>query len=108
VLDRVRLTAAPLRFGAGVKGKVLESFAAGVPCVMTPVAAEGLALGDALVGDDAAALAALILRVHGSAALHRDAVQAGRAALGDFSTAAVEAGLRAAIAGENQRGRATA
>ena len=29
--DRVRLTVAPLRFGAGIKGKVLESFAAGVP-----------------------------------------------------------------------------
>ena len=35
VFDRVRLTVAPLRYGAGVKGKVLESFAAGVPCVMS-------------------------------------------------------------------------
>ena len=34
VFDRVRLTVAPLRYGAGVKGKVLDSFAAGVPCVM--------------------------------------------------------------------------
>src|SRR5262249_12332773 len=39
---RVRLSVAPLRFGAGVKGKVLESFAAGLPCVMSPVAAEGI------------------------------------------------------------------
>jgi glycosyltransferase involved in cell wall biosynthesis len=57
VFDRVRLTVAPLRFGAGVKGKVLDSLASGVPCVMSPVAAEGLALPPALqdlVGQDAA------------------------------------------------------
>ena len=54
VFDRVRLTVAPLRFGAGVKGKVLDSFAAGVPCVMSEVAAEGLVLSPvlrALVGE---------------------------------------------------------
>ncbi len=48
VFDRVRLTIAPLRYGAGLKGKVLDSLAAGVPCVMTPVAAEGLNLPDDL------------------------------------------------------------
>ena len=77
VFDRVRLTVAPLRFGAGVKGKVLESLAAGVPCVTTPVAAEGIALtgelGSAVVaGPDA--LAAQIIR------LHEDAQAAGAAA----------------------------
>jgi Glycosyl transferases group 1 len=44
VFDQVRLTVAPLRFGAGIKGKVLESFAAELPCVMTSVAVEGLPL----------------------------------------------------------------
>ena len=44
VFERVRLTIAPLRYGAGLKGKVLESFAAGIPCVMTTIAAEGLDL----------------------------------------------------------------
>ncbi len=33
---------APLRFGAGVKGKVLEAMGYGLPVVMTPVAAEGI------------------------------------------------------------------
>ena len=64
---QVRLTVAPLRYGAGVKGKVLDSLAAGVPCIMSPVAAEGLELPDsllALVSEDAAALAALICRLH--------------------------------------------
>jgi len=69
VLDRVRLTVAPLRFGAGVKGKVLESLAAGVPCVMSPMAAEGIALPPqlkALVVDDADRMADLIVHLNDS------------------------------------------
>jgi glycosyltransferase involved in cell wall biosynthesis len=67
VFDTVRLTVAPLRFGAGIKGKVLDSFAAGLPCVMTSTAAEGLTLTGSLahlVAADAAGLAALILHLH--------------------------------------------
>jgi glycosyltransferase involved in cell wall biosynthesis len=48
VFHRVRCTVAPLRYGAGIKGKVLDSFAHGLPCVMTEVAAEGLPLGKEL------------------------------------------------------------
>jgi glycosyltransferase involved in cell wall biosynthesis len=33
---------APLRFGAGVKGKVCEAMAAGIPVITTPIGAEGL------------------------------------------------------------------
>jgi glycosyltransferase involved in cell wall biosynthesis len=43
-LEERRLTVAPLRYGAGVKGKVLESLSRGVPCVASPVAAEGMDL----------------------------------------------------------------
>jgi glycosyltransferase involved in cell wall biosynthesis len=80
VLGAVRLTVAPLRFGAGIKGKVLESFAAGVPCVMSPIAAEGLPLAAPLTGlvaDGADAIAATILRVHDDEALHRAVAAAG-------------------------------
>ena len=49
-LNQAGLSVAPLRFGAGIKGKVLESLSAGVPCIMTPVAAEGLALPKSLRG----------------------------------------------------------
>ena len=38
----LRLSVAPLRFGAGMKGKVVSSLAAGVPCVGTSVAVEGM------------------------------------------------------------------
>jgi glycosyltransferase involved in cell wall biosynthesis len=70
VYARARLAIAPLRFGAGIKGKVLEAFAARLPCVMTPVAAEGLPLPTIVhtaVGKDAEALADLICQLHGDA-----------------------------------------
>ena len=41
-------TVAPLRYGAGVKGKVLTSLALGLPCVMSEIAAEGIPLPAAL------------------------------------------------------------
>jgi glycosyltransferase involved in cell wall biosynthesis len=103
VLDRVRLTVAPLRFGAGVKAKVLDSMAAGVPCVMTPIAAEGLGLPpllQAMVGADAAALAALICGYHGDATRHKAAAQAGLALIQDaHSEAVVAAALQGALGG---------
>lgn len=79
-LHQHRCTIAPLRFGAGIKGKVLESFAHGLPCVMTPIAAEGLKLPKLLqwlVADDADGIAAKVLAVHSD-----DAVNAGFAAAG--------------------------
>jgi glycosyltransferase involved in cell wall biosynthesis len=67
VFNAVRLTVAPLRYGAGIKGKVLESFAAGLPCVLTPIAAEGMDLPEPLasaVAQDAEGIAASIVRLH--------------------------------------------
>jgi len=101
IFARVRLTAAPLRFGAGVKGKVLQSFAAGLPCVMSPIAAEGLSLPeglDTLVGRDAAELAGLITLMHTDAARNGRAARAGRAWLArDFSAQSIRRQLRSAI-----------
>lgn len=65
--ERSRLTVAPLRFGAGVKGKVGQSLAHGVPCVATSIAAEGMRLIDGcsiLIADDAGEFARSILTLH--------------------------------------------
>jgi glycosyltransferase involved in cell wall biosynthesis len=101
LFDRVRLTVAPLRFGAGVKGKVLDSLASGVPCAMTPVAAEGIGLPPslaALIAGDAAGLAALILRLHHDAQAHDAAARAGRALIrAQHDEAVVAAALEAAV-----------
>jgi O-antigen biosynthesis protein len=59
-----RLAVAPLRYGAGVKGKVGEAMSLGVPIVLTSVAAEGLHLQGgvhAAVADDAPSMAEHIL-----------------------------------------------
>lgn len=66
-MDGLCLTVAPLRYGAGAKGKVASSLAAGVPCVGTGIAAEGMRLEPGLeiaLGEDAAEIARQICRVH--------------------------------------------
>lgn len=40
--ESLRLTVAPLRYGAGVKGKINQSLAHGVPVVTTAIGAEGI------------------------------------------------------------------
>lgn len=66
-LGKLRLTVAPLRYGAGAKGKVASSVVNGVPVIGTSVAFEGMGLGpDAIVAADSPALMAKeIIRVHG-------------------------------------------
>jgi glycosyltransferase involved in cell wall biosynthesis len=51
LLDTMRLTVAPLRYGAGFKGKVAASLAHGVPVIGTSIAIEGTGL---LAGDGVA------------------------------------------------------
>jgi len=59
-LGRARVHVNPMRFGAGLKQKFLDSLAAGLPFVTTSIGAEGFPLGDvrgSLVADDPAGLA---------------------------------------------------
>ncbi|MBU3560604.1 glycosyltransferase [Polynucleobacter hallstattensis] len=44
ILDSARVSIAPLRFGAGVKGKIASSMAAGLPVVASLLATEGMEL----------------------------------------------------------------
>lgn len=62
-----RIAVAPLRYGAGVKGKVNFSMAHGQPVVATSCAAEGMHLThghDVLVADDAESFAARIVELY--------------------------------------------
>ena len=64
--DRSRVFVAPLRYGAGMKGKVGQSLAHGLPVVATQVGAEGMGLQDGvhvLVAEDEEAFAAQVLQV---------------------------------------------
>jgi Predicted glycosyltransferases len=80
--DRIRLSVAPLRFGAGTKGKVALSLAHGLPCVLTRCAAEGMELAEGtevVVADDPAAMADAILHVYRDEAAWRALSDAGLA-----------------------------
>ena len=76
---RARLSVSPLRYGAGVKGKVVAALWDGLPVVCTTVANEGLGLVDgteAAVADTAAEFASRIV------ALWRDPAAAAALARG--------------------------
>ena len=62
-----RVFVAPLRYGAGAKGKVGQAMAAGLPCVLTTVAAEGLGLQNgrhALIVDSPAEFAQAVATLY--------------------------------------------
>lgn len=71
-MDGVRIGLAPLRYGAGVKGKINLSMAHGQPVVATPCAVEGMHLRDGrdvLVAESAEDYAAAVLRLYDDEAL---------------------------------------
>lgn len=88
-LARCWVSIAPLRFGAGMKGKVGEALAAGAPVVTTAFGAQGYTLVDgehALIADDAPAFAAAVIRLLGSPPLREALGAAGvRVIAGRFS-----------------------
>lgn len=95
VMQRARVSVVPLRYGAGVKGKIYESMAHGVPVVCTTVAAEGMGLVDGeqvLIADTAEAFAAAVVRVHEDADLWEGLSQEGQAHI--RRTVSREAGMR--------------
>ncbi len=80
-LDGCRLSIAPLRYGAGVKGKVNQAMAHGLPVVATAAAVEGMHLRDGhdvLVADDAQAFSAAVLRLYSDEALWSSIAAHGR------------------------------
>ncbi len=76
-----RISVAPLRYGAGMKGKVGEALSAGIPLVTTTSGAEGMGLEDgrhALVADGAAAFADAVIRLYQDPGLRARLVAEGR------------------------------
>jgi GT2 family glycosyltransferase/glycosyltransferase involved in cell wall biosynthesis len=98
MLDGCRLSVAPLRYGAGVKGKVNQSMAHGQPVVATTVAAEGMYLKhgtDVLVADDADAFAREVIRLYTDEPLWTRLADGGLANIANhFSFAAAAQALR--------------
>jgi glycosyltransferase involved in cell wall biosynthesis len=71
-MDGSRISVAPLRYGAGVKGKINTAMSYGLPVVATTLGVEGMhvrAGDDVLVADEPAAFAAAIVRLYRDEAL---------------------------------------
>ncbi len=69
---RCRLSVASLRYGAGIKGKIGTSLGYGVPCVATPIAADGMGLTNrvnVMIGADAASFADAVIEAYQDEAL---------------------------------------
>jgi glycosyltransferase involved in cell wall biosynthesis len=76
-----RLSVAPIRFGAGIKGKILSSLGCGTPCVATRIAAEGTGLTDGtnlLIADSAESFADAVVRAYTSPELWSSLSARGR------------------------------
>jgi len=101
LFEQVRMSIAPLRFGAGLKGKVHHSLARGLPCVATPVAAEGLGLMPnlhAVLAERPSDFAEGMARLNSDRDLWQRVSIEGRAHVEHyFSDSAFSAGLGAAL-----------
>jgi GT2 family glycosyltransferase/SAM-dependent methyltransferase/glycosyltransferase involved in cell wall biosynthesis len=90
--QQARVMVAPLRYGAGMKGKVTQSLAAGLPVVTTPIGAEGLGAVDGLdlmIAEQPVELAERIVRLIREDELWRELSAAGLQLAGRVASPAV-------------------
>lgn len=80
VMSAARICLAPLRFGAGIKGKIVDAMLCGTPNVTTPIGAEGMA-GDmpwpGAIAESAQGLADAAVRLYQDQGLWQQAQRAG-------------------------------
>ncbi|MDT8449751.1 MAG: glycosyltransferase, partial [Wenzhouxiangellaceae bacterium] len=97
-----RISVAPLRYGAGVKGKVNQAMAHGLPVVATSCAAEGMFAVDGrdiLLADDAETFAARIVELYLDRDLWNRLAEGGRRNVEQyFSVDTARRALRALLA----------
>lgn len=98
---KARVFVSPLRYGAGLKGKLGQSFAYGLPVVTTSIGAEGFALcngRDAFVADAEEEFAEKVLKVYQDRNLWETFSRNGRSLIEeDFSPEAVKEKVRALL-----------
>src|SRR4029077_18967392 len=80
-LESALVSVAPLRFGSGMKGKIGEAMAWGIPVVTTTIGAEGMGLqdgGEALIADTPEDFARRIFELHQNPELWESVAQNAR------------------------------
>ena len=87
---RGRVFVAPLRFGSGLKGKIVQALSNGVPVVTTTIGAEGFPDPAAwgLIADDAPGFARAMIRLHEDRALWERLSAGARAIAKKFDASA--------------------
>ncbi|APV52443.1 hypothetical protein BWI17_13550 [Betaproteobacteria bacterium GR16-43] len=99
---RMRLSVSPLRYGAGVKGKVNEAMSHGLPVVATPMTVEGMHLvegREVLVAEGPEAFAEAVARAYADEALWNTLSRGGLDNVRDhFSPQAAARALEATFA----------
>lgn len=102
LFDSARLFVAPLRFGAGMKGKIVQSVAHGLPVVTTAIGAEGIGLTDevnALLAETPEQIADAILRAYSEESLWSSLAAGARQTAQRFAPDAVRPHLKRALDG---------
>ena len=107
LFNACRVMVAPLRYGAGIKGKLGTSFSFGLPVVATSIAAEGMHVEhgrDLLIGDKPQDFADAVVRVYTDPVLWQKFSEAGRRVVRErFSAGVMRQGLADVIASVDKK-----
>ncbi len=102
-----RLMVAPLRFGAGIKGKLGTSFSYGLPVVATSIAAEGMYIENGrelLIADSSKEFADAVVRLYTDPVLWQRLSDAGRQVVRErYSPEVIRRGLEEVITSTDKR-----
>jgi O-antigen biosynthesis protein len=95
-----RIFVAPLRYGAGMKGKIGQSLSYSLPTITTSIGAEGIGLAhgvNALIADQAEDLAKYILQLYTNEKLWQHLSQNSLAAIYPYTPDAIQIQIQALI-----------
>ena len=90
--NQAKVFIAPLRYGAGMKGKIGQSMSLGLPVVTTSIGAEGMNVKngrDALIGDEAGDIAEKVINLYKDESRWKDLSASGLRQMEKFSPSAV-------------------
>ena len=94
------MAVAPLRFGAGVKGKVNEALSYGVPLIGSSLACEGMGLThrkECMIADTPEGFAEAMVDVFEDDALWKSLSENGKASISMFTANAAKSALSSAL-----------
>jgi O-antigen biosynthesis protein len=109
--ERARVFVAPLRYGAGLKGKIGQAFEYGLPTVTTAIGAEGFGIvdgEDALIAEDAGTLASAVLRAYSDEVLWKRLSAGAVRRVEPYTPEAIGKRLQVLVANVRPRARTTA